>query len=154
MAKKTIRKNDSAVLLNPGESEFLEYRLQVSGARANCAWADDNKTVVLTHLDFNEDDDELVWQLKTEITPHGTVKVTVPRNPGYQREESSGTTPRYALTLAFVTATKYTLTVRRCKQNGATIANPTDLDYEMQQQGESVNEGLFVVLGKKLNEQT
>jgi hypothetical protein len=152
MAKKTIRKNDIAVLLNPDQSEFLEYRLQVSGARANCAWADDKKTVVLTHLDFDEDDDELVWQLKTEITPHGTVKVTVPQNPGYQREEASGSTPRYALTLAFVTATKYTLTVRRCKQNGATLGNPTDIDYEMQQQGESLNEGLFAALGKRHEE--
>jgi len=145
MAKKTVRKNNNGVEVVAGRNEFLEYRMKIKGARANFAWADDNETVVLTHNDFGLVD-EIQWQLKVALTAEGKVKVTVPQKPGYERLEDAGKTTDYSLTLAFVTASAYTLTVRRCKADGTTVSTPKDLDYAMERTGESVNEGLFVGL--------
>src|SRR5436190_20833301 len=111
MAKRTVRKSDNGIELHANKNELLEYRLTVSGAGANFAWADD-KQKILTQLDFGAAD-EIVWQLKSELTPDNKIKLTVPKNPNYQRVENAGARFSLVLTLGFVTAIGYTLTVRR-----------------------------------------
>jgi len=146
MAKKTIRRNDNVVELEPRQNEILEYKLAISGAGANFAWAGPGGTI-LTHENFKSAD-TLVWHLKSQELPDGRVEVTVPQNPAYRRVENRFATPRFQLELAFVTAVKYTLTVRRLTSAGAETALPTDLDYAMEKPDESVPEGLFVGLGR------
>jgi hypothetical protein len=144
MATKTVRKNDAAVALTGASDEVLEYRLKVSGARANFAWVDDKGTTILTHLDFGLVN-EVVWQLQS-AKPDGKVVLTVPQKASYRREEDPGTMAAYTVSLAFVTAVAYTLTVIRKDAAGAEAGRPTDLDYKMEQPTDIANEGLDVSL--------
>lgn len=146
MAKKTKRKNENGIELEPRQNELLEYQITSSGAGANFAWAGPGGTV-LTHEDFPMAD-ITVWQLKSRELPDGKVELTVPQKPTFRLVKNRFESLRFQLELAFVTAVKYTLTVRLLTSEGVETAVPTDLDLAMEIQDESVGEGLFVGLGR------
>jgi len=142
MATSTVRTNLAGVLLASANSEFLEYTLKIQGARANFAWVDDADTAILSHLDFGMAD-QIVWQLKTDPAPNGESVLTVPQRAGYQRTLNLGTDTTYGLSLGFVTAVGYSITVKRCDNTGA-LQTITDIDYKMDQPTDIVDQDLQV----------
>ena len=142
--KKTTRTDVSAVSLSAANGEQLEYRLKISGARANFAWVD-RTGGILTHQDFGMVD-EIVWQLKAALDAGGKVDLTVPQKPTYSRTVSVGTANQYTLSLFFVTAVAYTLTVKRLDSAGAAIQTVTDIDFTMEQETDHSDQGLAVGL--------
>ena len=141
--KTTIRTNLNAVNPSAANNQLLEYRLKVKGSRANFGWADDEKTAILTHQDFGMLD-ELVWQLKTSLDASGKVNFAVPQKPSYSRVEDPGAATDYTLTLLFVTAVGYTLTVKLCDSGGNPVQTITDIDYTMEQPKDSTDQSLGV----------
>jgi hypothetical protein len=136
------RPNLSSVTLNSAAGESLEYTLKIQGARANFAWVDDEETTVLAHTDFGLED-QIVWQLQT-AQQNGQVVVTVPQKVGYQRALAPGTDTQYTLAAGFITATSYTLTVKKISPTApATI---TDVDLTPDANSTPVIQSLEVIL--------
>ena len=141
---KTVRTDLAAVSLSAPNNQQLEYRLKVSGARANFAWVDE-RGGILTHMDFGLVN-EVVWQLKTILDAGGNVNLTVPQKASYEQTESVGKAKQYGLTLAFVTATGYTLTVKQLDANGVAMQTLTDIDFKMELATDQTDQGLAVNL--------
>jgi hypothetical protein len=141
MPAPATRPNLASVTLDSATGESLEYTLKIQGARANFAWVDDEETTVLSHTDFGLED-QIVWQLKT-AQQNGQVVVTVPQKAGYQRTLAPGTDTQYTLAVGFITATSYTLTVKRIPPNApATI---TDVDLNPDPNAPTVIQSLEVI---------
>jgi hypothetical protein len=144
VATETTRTDVRTVNLVAAGNQFLEYRLKVSGARANFALVDDDGTSVLTHMNFGTGN-ELVWQLQSAVNPNGTIALSTPQNPAYSRTGSPGDATLYDLALLFITAVGYTLTVR-LNVAGAPPQTFTDIDFMMEHSTDIVDQPLSVNL--------
>lgn len=147
MPTRTVNNGNDQGFVSPSAAtgQFLEYNLKVSGARANFAFVDDNQTSILTHMDFGLVGN-LVWQLKTSVGADGKINVAVPQNPGYSRTEGPGTRAEYLLSLAFVTAVEYALTINLCNADQSVATTLRDIKVTMQQPTDLDDEAMSVNL--------
>jgi hypothetical protein len=140
--------NSGAVEIDALRGETLDYQLGVSGASANFALVDDETTQVLTDQNFPIGQNTLGWRLK--FTAMGTnVRVTVIDAAGnqigtYQRDipvsvADAGPIPIYGITLLFITAVGYTLTVNHTRSNSVKD-KIADVQYKNGQPGDHGSE--------------
>lgn len=132
--KLTIRAHDVAALVNLSAGEYLFYKLTVKGAESIFTYACKDRARLSEHQFSGHPKQvyEWTWCRGSALKPNAP------------NEQSDADDDLYAVTMAFITAIKYTLLVEQRRQDDSVVRTVKDLDFESKAPEDTFTETLRV----------
>ncbi len=130
----TVRAHDVATTVKLSEGEYIHYTLTVQGAEPIFTFACEHNDRLSEH-DFAGHPKQVyewTWGRSTSLDD-------IPN------ESEDASDDVYVVTMAFVTAIKYTLLAEKCDANDQVIRTLKDIDYESQDPTDTFTESLRVL---------
>ena len=131
--KLTIRAHDVAAMVKLSVGEYIHYKLTVQGAEPIFTYACKHRARLSEHQFSGHPKQvyEWTWCRTTELN-------------GVPNQRNDASDDMYVVTMAFITALKYTLVAEQRDRNDGTVRVLKDIDYESQSPEDTFTETLRV----------